>query len=100
MGARLATTWLCNLIDTAATVHLFLNYEGEELNPISAWLLSKSPALFVTYKLVMMTLLVVLTWWKRDWPVSIFASWIVFVSYVSVSLYYLFVYTILIPAFP
>lgn len=96
MGARLAIAYLGNLIDTAATLHLYLVYEGEELNPISAWLLSKSPTLFVTYKLVMMTLLVVLTWWKRDWLLSKFASWIVFVSYVSVSLYYLFVYAILI----
>lgn len=99
MGARLAITWLCNLFDTAATVHLFLNYEGEERNPISAWLLSKSPALFVWYKLVMMTLLVVLTWWKQDWPVSKFASWFVFVNYLLVSIYYLFVYAILIPAY-
>lgn len=99
MKARLITAWLCNLFDTAATLHLYFNYEGEELNPISAFLLRQSPALFVTYKLVMMTLLVVLLWWKRDWKLSQAVSWLPFVNYLAISLYYLYVYLILIPAY-
>ena len=39
MVTRLIITWICNLIDTAATLHLYLVYGGVELNPISAVLL-------------------------------------------------------------
>lgn len=99
MLLRLITAWLCNLLDTAATLHLYLVYEGEELNPISAFLLRQSPVLFVTYKLVMMTVLVVLLWWKRDWKFAQAASWLPFINYLAISLYYLFVYLILLPAY-
>ena len=99
MSIRLITAWLCNLIDTAATLHLYLVYEGEELNPISAFLLRQSPALFIAYKLVMMTSAVVIIWWKRDWKLSQAASWVLFISYLAAALYYLFVYLILLPAY-
>ena len=92
MGVRLITAWLCNLIDTAATIHLFLQYGNWELNPISAWLLGRSPLLFAGYKLLCMTALVVLCWWKRDWKLSKAASWLVFVNYTAVTVYYMAVY--------
>lgn len=99
MGTRLATTWLCNLIDTAATLHLFFAYEGEELNPISAALLRISPLLFVIVKLVVMSGAVAFCWWKRDWPFCEAVSWVLFFEYLLLALYYLYVYTILLPAY-
>lgn len=98
MKTRLITAWLCNLFDVAATLHLYLVYEGEELNPISAFLLPYPP-LFIAYKLVMMTSAVVLLWWKRDWKLSQAASWVLFINYLAAALYYLFVYLILLPAY-
>lgn len=98
MSTRLFIAWLCNLIDTAATLHLSANYAGTELNPISAALLPYPP-LFVAYKLVMMTILVALLWWKREWKLCKAVSWVVCINYLAVSIYYLFVYLILLPAY-
>ena len=66
MLIRLITAYLCNLIDTIATVYFYIVYDGTELNPISAELL-RSPSLFVAFKLIVMTIDVAFIWWKRDW---------------------------------
>ena len=87
MILRLSLVWLFNLIDTAATLHLYLVYDGTELNPISARLL-QCPLLFVTFKLLTMTIAVVFLWWKRDWFVSKLFSWVLFVEYLLVAIYY------------
>lgn len=94
MAFRLIIAWLCNFIDTAATLHLYLVYEGEELNPISAFLL-QWPPLFVAYKLVLMTILVALLWWKREWKLCEVISWIFSIEYLLVAIYYMFVYLLL-----
>ena len=94
MKERLIIAYLGNLFDTVATLHLYLNYEGEELNPIAAWTL-QWPWVFVLYKLICMTLLVVLCWWKRSWRLCEVASWIVFVNYSAISVYYLIAYALL-----
>ena len=92
---RLTATWIYNLIDTAATLHLYLTYSGVELNPISAVLL-QCPPLFVVYKIVLMTILVLLLWWKREWKLCKAVSWVTYVNYLAVFVYYLCVYIIFI----
>lgn len=91
---RLAIAYLGNLIDTAATLHLYLNDLGEELNPISIVLLRCPPA-FVAYKILMMTAAVVLIWLKRDLILCIIMSWFLCVIYILTAAYYLFCYAIL-----
>ena len=98
MLLRLAIAWICNLIDIVATLFFYTQYEGEELNPISAELLH-SPPLFVTVKLAVLTGAVAFIWWKRDWLFCKAVSWVLFIEYLAVALYYLFCYTILLPAY-
>ena len=92
---RLITAWVCNLIDTIATVHLYTVYDGEELNPISAWLLSQSTTTFTVVKMVVMTLAVAFAWWRKDMKICKVASWILFVEYLLVAFYYAIVCAIL-----
>jgi hypothetical protein len=92
---RLITTWVFNLIDTVATVYFYNNYDGTELNPISAAMLTQSPALFIAFKLIVMTIAVAFMWWKRNWKFCKVTSWILFVEYLLVAIYYL-VITILL----
>lgn len=66
MIARLIIAWVCNLFDTAATLHLLFRYGGWEANPICAWLL-RWPPVFVAVKLIVMSVAVAFCWWKRDW---------------------------------
>lgn len=89
---RLITAWLCNLIDTIATVHLYTTYNGEELNPISDWFLSQSTADFVVFKMLVMTVAVLFMWWQRDVKFCRVASWILFVEYLLVAFYYFLIY--------
>lgn len=93
MAFRLIIAWLCNFIDTAATLHLYAQGH-EELNPISSILL-QSPPLFATFKLTTMTIAVMFCWWKRDWNLCKVASWIFFIEYLLVAIYYMFVYLLL-----
>lgn len=105
---RLIVAWLCNLIDTIATAYLYTNFDGEELNPISAWLLSQSVTTFVAFKLIVVTYAVVFMWWKRDLIISVtlarrkidipfckITSWMLFVEYLLVAIYYLVVFYLL-----
>lgn len=96
MKQRLIISYFGNLFDMIATLHLYYNYDGDELNPIAAWTLQRSPWYFVLYKLGCMTLLTILVWWKRDWLISKIASWMVCISYAAISVYYIIVYIILI----
>ena len=95
MFIRLIIAWICNLIDTIATVHLYTNYDGTELNPISSALL-QSPPVFIAFKLVVMTIAVAFLWWKQDWVLCKVLSWILFIEYLLVAFYYLIVYTIVL----
>lgn len=88
MLIRLITAYLCNLIDTIATVYFYIVYDGTELNPISAELL-RSPPLFVAFKLIVMTIAVTFIWWKRDWKFCKVTSWVLFVEYLLVTIYYI-----------
>lgn len=90
MILRLIITYLCNLIDTIATVYFYIVYDGTELNPISAELL-QSPPLFIAFKLIVMTISVAFMWWKRDWKFCKVVSWILFIEYLLVALYYLII---------
>ena len=92
---RLITAWICNLIDVISTVHLYMNYDGTELNPISAVLL-QSPQVFTVFKLVVMTIAVAFLWWKQDWALSKVVSWVLFIEYLLVAFYYLMIYTIIL----
>lgn len=91
---RLITAWLCNLFDVYSTLYFYTYFEGEELNPISAWLL-QSPPLFVIVKLTVMTIAVAFCWWKRDWKLCEAVSWILFVEYMLVAAYYLYFFMII-----
>lgn len=95
MQARLFLTYLANLIDTMATVHLYLTYDGTELNPISAWLLQWSPG-FVLAKLLIVPGALIFIWWKQDWWFCKAASWILCIEYGLVATYYLIVYMFLL----
>lgn len=95
MFIRLIIAWICNLIDTIATVHLYTNYDGTELNPISAVLL-RTPLVFIAFKLIVMTIAVAFLWWKQDWMLCKVLSWVLFIEYLLVVFYYLIVYTIVL----
>lgn len=96
MILRLIITYLCNLIDTVSTVYFYILYEGTELNPISAAMLTQSPALFIAFKLIVMTISVAFMWWKRDWKFCKVASWILFIEYLLVAIYYLILFIIVL----
>lgn len=91
MILRLIITYLCNLIDTVSTVYFYTVYDGTELNPISAELLRIPPTLFIVFKLIVMTISVAFIWWKRDWKFCKVVSWILFIEYLLVALYYLII---------
>jgi hypothetical protein len=95
MFMRLIIAWICNLIDTIATVHLHTSYSGTELNPISAVLL-RTPQLFIIFKLTAMTIAVAFLWWKHDWNLCKVICWILFIEYLLVAFYYLMIYTIIL----
>lgn len=95
MNIRLIVAWICNLIDVIATLHLYTQYNGKEINPISAFLL-KSPPVFVTVKIVTMSIAVAFMWWRKDWKISKVLSWILFIEYLLVALYYLIIYTFIL----
>lgn len=96
MILRLIITYLCNLIDTVSTVYFYTVYEGTELNPISAAMLTQSPVLFIVFKLIVMTIAVAFMWWKKDWKFCKIASWILFIEYLLVAIYYLILFIIVL----
>ena len=87
MKVRLIISYLCNLIDTIATLYFYTYYDGVELNPISAELL-QSPMLFIAFKLAVMTIAVMFLWWKRDWKFCRVTSWVLLIEYLLVTFYY------------
>ena len=91
---RLITAWFCNLFDVISTLYFYTYFEGEELNPISNWLLQWPPA-FVTVKVIVMTIAVAFCLWKRDWKFCNIVSWILFIEYLLVAAYYLFLFAII-----
>lgn len=87
MKARLITAWLGNLIDIFATMHLMAYIGGEEINPISAFLLQQPP-LFIIIKLLSATIAVLGIWYFRDRKIFKILSWIFFIVYLLVLTYY------------
>jgi hypothetical protein len=92
---RLIAIWICNLIDTIATVYLYVNYDGTEINPICAELL-KNPPLFTIVKVAIMSIAVLFLLWKKDWILCKIASWILFIEYLLIAIYYICVYMMII----
>ena len=91
---RLITAWLCNLFDVISTLYFYTYFDGEELNPISDWLLQWSPV-FIAVKLTVMTIAVVFCWLKQDWKFCNIVSWILLIEYLLVATYYLFFFMII-----
>ena len=91
---RLIIAWFCNLFDVICTLYFYTNYDGEELNPISAWLL-QWPPVFVTVKIVGMTVLVGLLLYKKEWLFCRIVEWWLFVVYTLTAAYYLFFFMII-----
>ena len=87
MKTRLIVAWLGNLIDTIATVYLTSYCDGMEINPISAVMLEK-PFLFILVKVLMMTISAIFIWRFRDRPFFKVTSWMLFVEYLAVAIYY------------
>jgi hypothetical protein len=95
MKIRLIIAWVCNLVDTAATLDLIRQYVDWEINPISAWLL-QWPPVFAAVKLVVMSIAVAFCWWQRNWRLCKAASWVLCVEYLAVAVYYMIVYAVLL----
>jgi hypothetical protein len=91
---RLITAWICNLFDVVSTLYFYFNFDGEERNPISAWLL-QWPPLFVAVKIVGMTVLVGLLLYKKEWLFCRIVEWWLFVVYMLTAAYYLFFFMII-----
>ena len=91
MKTRLIIAWIGNLIDTVATLYLTIQFGGFELNPISAMLL-QFPRLFIFVKLFSLTVAVIGIWIFRDRPFFKVASWILFIEYSAVALYYICIF--------
>lgn len=62
---KLAFIWLCNLIDTLATLHFFNTGMFVELNPFMAFLL-KNPIVFAIVKIGAMTVILVRLWSVKE----------------------------------
>ena len=94
MTTRLIITWLCNLVDIAATLYLF-NLGYVEANPVMAWLL-QWPWLFVLVKLWVMS---AITLYLRARPATKYAvitSWVAVLLYGAIALYYFAFFAFLI----
>lgn len=91
MLLRLIIIWICNLIDTMATVYLYTNYDATELNPICAELLKNLP-LFTIVKISIMSMAVLFLMWKKDWIFCKITSWILFIEYLLIAIYYICVF--------
>lgn len=90
---RLITVWICNLFDVICTLYFYTNFDGEELNPISNWLL-QWPPVFVAVKLIGMTVLAVLLLYKKEWLLCQIIEWYLFIAYLLVTIYYLYLFTL------
>jgi hypothetical protein len=95
MKIRLILIWLFNLIDTAATLYLYWFHDGVELNPLAALLLPY-PQLFANVKLGAMTVVMWLILRRRDAVLCKAASWILFIEYFLVTIYYAIMFLFLI----
>lgn len=95
MKTRLIIAWLGNLIDIFATLHLMTYFGGEEINPISAFLL-QWPPLFIAIKLLSATVAIIGIWYFRNRTIFKVLSWIFFIVYLLVFIYYAAIAAILI----
>jgi hypothetical protein len=86
MKPRLIAIYAFNLIDIIAT--LITTHNGfEEANPAMALLL-QSPVLFAVVKFVVASLVICWLWFRRQYKLANIATWIVFIMYGVLSLYY------------
>ena len=92
---RLITTWFCNLFDIICTLYFYTQFDGVELNLISAWLLQWPPA-FVAVKLIGMTILIALLLYKKEWLFCKIIDWYLFIAYLLVAIYYLILFIIVL----
>lgn len=76
-----------NLIDTIATLILYHNYGYTEANPIMA-ILVRTPWLFVTVKIVVMTIIAVWLWRNKEYKNAQAAAWIIAIVYGLIAIYY------------
>lgn len=94
MQFRLITAWLCNLFDIISTLYFYTYFDGEELNPISNWLL-QWPPVFVVVKIVGMTVLIALLLYKKEWLLCKIVERWVFIAYSLITIYYLYFYIVI-----
>lgn len=87
MAVLLSIGWLCNLIDTVATVYLHSVYMYLETNPVMAWLL-QWPWLFIFVKIAAMTAVALWLWRERGNCYARAAAWVAAAVYGAVALYY------------
>lgn len=86
MKARLIATAVFNVIDIIAT--LVTTQSGfVEVNPVAAFLL-QSPVLFAAVKFAAGWFVVCWLWHNRAHRLARVASWIVFIMYGAIALYY------------
>ena len=86
MKSRLIATGVFNLLDTIAT--LVTTQNGfVEVNPVAAFLL-QSPVLFAAVKFAAGLVVVCWLWHNRVHRLARVASWIVFIMYGLLALYY------------
>ena len=95
MKARLSIGVIGNLIDTIATLILYYNYGFTEANPIMAKLV-ELPFLFVVTKVVVITLMAVWLWKKRDDKHAKFLSWVLAIVYGAIAIYYAIIFAVIL----
>ena len=76
-----------NLIDTIATLILYHKHGYTEANPIMA-ILVRTPWLFATVKIVVMTIIAVWLWRNKEYKNAQAAAWIIAIVYGLIAIYY------------
>ena len=83
----LVLLWICNLVDTAATLYYTQSGLMVELNPIMAALLA-SPTAFVCVKIGLVSAICILLWACRWHKLARFCAYFGAALYGAVALYY------------
>ena len=78
------------MIDAYCTIYL-TDLGWYELNPISRWLL-QYPMTFIWLKLLIPSLFAVLAWKSREYKLSHIMTWIAFIPYAIIAIYYIFLF--------
>lgn len=83
--------WICNLVDTVATLSLYETGLFEELNPFMAYLL-QTPFLFGVVKISVITIILLRLWQVREEKKAKIAINIGCWIYGFIALYYVFIF--------